>query len=395
MPESKHAPKFVVLDFFRGLLALWVAACHLRGCTLVDFSSLNNPNWFHKKFYFFTGLGGESVICFFVLSGFFVGGSILKKGKGFKFDEYLVLRLNRLWVPLIPNLVLTLIVSLIIDRFYPDVLTGKYQYLWHTGPSPQSIYSHSLVRFLENVFFLQGIVSTEFGVNCVLWSLAYEFWSYMVFPCFFIFFGGRRGLDGRAKKCFIGILGCTMFYFVFKKWFVGFFVWLIGVATFYAASRYSQKPNWILFLGSVAIWLGVLGCGKTLNSQRTILIDYNLIVGLSFAIVCWLSSNLSVSTVIGIGRVFKKSAELFSNISYSLYLNHFLFVLMLASMSYRQTKSQPDLVGMLTFLIQLSLIVAISYGLWFLFERNTYKARDYILKNLSRRGNALKSPQSF
>jgi peptidoglycan/LPS O-acetylase OafA/YrhL len=392
MPQSKHKSKLVMLDFLRGLLALWVAVCHLRACTLVDFSSLNSPNLFLKIFYFFTSLGGESVICFFVLSGFFVGGSILKKAEGFKFDEYLVLRLSRLWVPLIPNLVLTLIVSVIIDRFYPDVPRGNYYYLWHTGPSLQSVYSHSLGRFLENVFFLQGVVSSEFGVNCVLWSLAYEFWSYMVFPCFFIFFWGRKGLDSIAKKYFIGILGFTIFYFVFNKWFVGFFVWLIGGAAFYATSKYSSKHNWILFASSVGLWMGILGFGKTLNSSRTLLIDYNLIVGLAFSIVCWLSSNLSVSNGNEIGRAFKKTAEFFSNISYSLYLNHMLFVLVLASVSYRHSKSQPDVVGIFSFLIQLSLIVAISYCLWFLFERNTYKVRDYVLKILLRRRNALKSP---
>ena len=381
-----------MLDFLRGLLAVWVAMCHLRACTLVDYSSLNSPSLFHKIFYFFTSLGGESVICFFVLSGLFVGGSIFKKKEGFKFDEYLVLRLSRLWVPLIPNLVLTLIVSLIIERFYPDVLTGKYYYFWHTGPSLQSIYSHSLVRFLENVFFLQGIVSYEFGVNCVLWSLAYEFWSYMVFPCFFILLGGRRGSDSLAKKCFIGILGFVIFYFAFSKWFIGFLVWLIGVATFYISLTCNHKSSWVLFVGSVIIWMAVLGFGKTLLPNRTLMIDYNLIVGLAFSQVCWFASDLSVSSLTGGGRIFTKIAKFLSNISYSLYLNHILFILTLASICYRQTKSQPDVVGISLFLIQLSLILGGSCCLWFLFERNTYKVRNCALRILMRRQNTLKSP---
>lgn len=392
MPQSKRNPNFVMLDFLRGLLAVWVAMCHLRACTLADYSSLNSPSLFHKIFYFFTSLGGESVICFFVLSGFFVGGSILKKKEGFKFDEYLVLRLSRLWVPLVPNLFITLIVSLIIERFYPDVLTGKYYYFWHTGPSLQSVYSHSLVRFFENVFFLQGIVSSEFGVNCVLWSLAYEFWSYMVFPCFFVLLGGRGELDSSAKKCFIGILGCAIFYFSFNKWFVGFFVWLIGGAAFYISLKCNHKSSWMLFVGSVIIWMAVLGFGKTLHNNRTFIIDYNLIVGLAFSMVCWFASDLSVSSMTGLGQVFTKIAKIFSNISYSLYLNHILFILTLASICYRQTKSQPNVVGISWFLIQLSLILGASFGLWFLFERNTYKVRNCALRILMRRQNTLKSP---
>ena len=47
-----------------------------------------------KAFYFLTGLGHQAVIIFFVLSGFFVGGSILKNLENFSFKRYFTTRLT-------------------------------------------------------------------------------------------------------------------------------------------------------------------------------------------------------------------------------------------------------------------------------------------------------------
>lgn len=71
------------LDFVRGLSSIAVCAGHLRAALFVDFSQLSTPSLAQQVFYFATGLGHQAVMVFFVLSGFFVGGSILKSGANF------------------------------------------------------------------------------------------------------------------------------------------------------------------------------------------------------------------------------------------------------------------------------------------------------------------------
>src|SRR5450432_1788095 len=109
-PSARH--KYIWLDLIRGLAALEVLMQHLR--TLVFQNYWDGPTSFFKKiFYFITGFSHESVIVFFVLSGFLITGSIVNARKKGTFSSlnYGLDRLVRLWIVLIPGLVLTLIVD--------------------------------------------------------------------------------------------------------------------------------------------------------------------------------------------------------------------------------------------------------------------------------------------
>ena len=65
------------LDLVRGLSALLVMLGHLRSFLFLDFGELHGAGVIAKLFYFCTGLGHQAVMVFFVLSGYFVGGSVL------------------------------------------------------------------------------------------------------------------------------------------------------------------------------------------------------------------------------------------------------------------------------------------------------------------------------
>ncbi|WP_417901010.1 hypothetical protein [Bacillus sp. CSS-39] len=73
--------------------------------------------------------------------------------------EYLINRLTRLYVVLIPSLVLTFILDRIAvnyfgEKGYTDVITN-------------------IQGFLGNLFFLQNIFVPVYGSNAPLWSLNY------------------------------------------------------------------------------------------------------------------------------------------------------------------------------------------------------------------------------
>ena len=77
---SAHPPsdgRLPHLDMIRGLAALEVCLGHLRGFFLVDYGQTQG-GLAAKLFYTLTGMHHQAVMIFFVLSGFLVGGSVIR-----------------------------------------------------------------------------------------------------------------------------------------------------------------------------------------------------------------------------------------------------------------------------------------------------------------------------
>jgi peptidoglycan/LPS O-acetylase OafA/YrhL len=180
VPRSiKHGSDLV--DVLRGLAAFLVMISHARNFILVDFGE-GAPSIFRAIFYLATGLGHFSVVIFFVLSGFLISQSVsrIDRRDPDSVLAYVIARCTRLWVVLLPALLLTafwdcLAKSLTHSGFYH----GEMQY-FHSGPrGPIEL---DILTFIENAAFLQTIVGPVYGSNTPLWSLACEFWYYLAFP---------------------------------------------------------------------------------------------------------------------------------------------------------------------------------------------------------------------
>src|SRR5437868_5279704 len=96
------------LDLVRGLSALAVMAGHLRGLFFVPFDQANAPTALIGAVYFLTSLGHQAVVVFFVLSGYFIAGNVLRSlaDQSWNWRGYLTRRLVRLSIVLIPALLL-------------------------------------------------------------------------------------------------------------------------------------------------------------------------------------------------------------------------------------------------------------------------------------------------
>jgi len=174
------------LDALRGVAALGVFTSHWRDCFFRDYSQLHVHNPLIAAAYFMSGIGHEWVIVFFVLSGYLVGGSVLRQtlqGR-WSWSEYALHRLTRLYIVLIPALLLGGAIDLIGLRLFgtSDVYTAHHgMKLMLEAPA-----SHLTVgTLLGNYVFLQVILVPVFGSNGPLWSLGYEFWYYIAFPLLF------------------------------------------------------------------------------------------------------------------------------------------------------------------------------------------------------------------
>jgi peptidoglycan/LPS O-acetylase OafA/YrhL len=178
------------LDLARWLAALLVAGGHLRSFVFVDANSAGNVNVLWKPFYYLTGLGHEAVMVFFVLSGFLIGKHVydmVAAGK-WAWADYTIKRLSRLWIVLIPALTLNALWDYIgIHLYHGSLYAGLLSDINHSTPSTQNVpLIYEFDTFLANALFLRTIVAPTFGTNTPLWSLANEFWYYVIFPLGFL-----------------------------------------------------------------------------------------------------------------------------------------------------------------------------------------------------------------
>ena len=181
----------VWLDLIRGLSAILVMLGHLRGFIFVDFGQLQSPSIFSKLLYFSTGLGHQAVMVFFVLSGYFVGGSVLGglKAERFRWSGYAVARLSRLWVVLVPALLVTLVFDQLGSHLNPSAYAGEFGDRFMSGPGPDASADNGFIVGLGNLLFLQTIV-----VQCMARMVRYGAWrTSFGITCFFPFLRFRSG----------------------------------------------------------------------------------------------------------------------------------------------------------------------------------------------------------
>lgn len=361
-----------MLDLLRGIAALLVCAGHIRNFLFVDFGSVENLNLFDKLFYFLTGLGHQAVIVFFVLSGYFVGGSVWKKlnQDNFRWGDYAITRLTRLWMVLIPALLATLafdhLGKYLIDSVGYD---GKWHGLLSSGPG-LGISSIDLTptTFLGNVFFLQTIAVPVFGSNGPLWSLANEFWYYLVFPFVAI------ALHKLTSSSWLIFAGVVALYFCFPAAIVGgFLFWLMGWLAAVAAERIVGRMDGRHVLVSLALFFMALVGTKLFK----LLSGFNgdLLVAVPSVILLLVFPSVKLSN-----RLVVHGASVLSDMSYSLYLFHFPFVAFCWFVFIAPIQLQPTLSSYVGFFALLATTVIFCFAMWWLFERHTNRVRT-LLKN--------------
>lgn len=370
MPVSKS--RDILLDFVRGFAALLVCAGHLRAALFVDYSSADSVSYLSKMFYFLTGFGHQSVMVFFVLSGYLVGGSILYKKEIF-WGEYLSKRIIRLWIVLVPALVFTYLIDSYTRVLDENVLLGIYYSTINSGPSVNTPYSSTFVTFFSNLLFLQNVNMPIFGSNGPLWSLSNEFWYYLLFPLLLVTF--RKG--NRNKVIYLIVVG-LLFYWLPIHILEGFVVWIFGVIAFHVNRKgyLNKKLAPILFL-MFGLALLISRAGGSMMPNQWV---EDIIIGGLFSLV--ISCQFRFENV---NKVIKKGILLLSDISYTLYLFHFPLVILIYTMFFSKKQMEFSLGGLCVYIMIILCLLIVSYLFWFLFERNTWKlqkiAEGYLISN--------------
>jgi glycosyltransferase involved in cell wall biosynthesis/peptidoglycan/LPS O-acetylase OafA/YrhL len=379
-PETRRYP---ALDLIRAVAALAVAGSHWRNLFFQDYDKLQLPSLFGQAFYFLGGLGHQAVIVFFVLSGFVISNSIhasIEKGS-WSWRNYLVSRLTRLWIVLIPAILL----GVLLDHLGVATLQAGGIYssagFGHIllGTEPDQL---GLAVIGGNMLFLQTILVPTVGSNSPLWSLANEFWYYLTFPILLLAYQRGQSAPRRVGYTLAGLAILALAGPAISQYFV---IWLMGCAVFYSApalQTLSQKAaRQIFWLGGVLIMAFLFAT----RSHRWVAIgDFgqDFILGLAVALTLFGAAKLLPAAGTSMwGRISLALAQP----SYSLYLLHLPFLVFVASRLFASNSDRwaPDL-RHLVYGLGIGTVCALYVGaLYRLTDANTGRVRRWVLRGLA------------
>lgn len=363
------------LDVLRGLAALLVVVSHARALAFEPYSFLapgTGREAYWQAFYFCTALGHQAVVVFFVLSGFLIGRSVLMAMDGGRWSwaGYLASRMSRLWLVLLPSLLLTAVLDYVaLSEDSKGFYFGKMFSYLNVGPGPGSA-NWELVTLAGNALFLQSIYLPVFGSNGPLWSLSYEFWYYMMFPMLVLAIGGSV----RVRPVWIvaifllGIgLGPQLLSYGL--------LWLTGVAAYLLARRLGTRawrPTAIHHV--VAILLFASGLVVT---HLKLLSDYAGHLALSIATALLVIVLAAIPARV---HMVARPFQFVSRFSYSLYLAHFPVIAFLWVFVLNYSKHVPGASALLAFLFLTVVALLVAWFMYLMFESRTDTVKFWLLR---------------
>jgi peptidoglycan/LPS O-acetylase OafA/YrhL len=337
MPRKLSAAASDSLDLIRAVAACAVMVGHLRTFFFVDFAHLSHKSWPLEALYFFAGFGHQAVIVFFVLSGFLISSTVIRShvlGK-WSWRDYAVNRATRLYVVLVPGLLL----GFLWDRVGSWLFAARGIYansLSDLGPAVP-LKNLTLGNLLGNLLFLQTILCEAFGSNGPLWSLANEFWYYVLFP---VALGAALAWARRSFRMAIPLtcLAVLIGIFVGRGIMIGFLTWLAGCGLVFLHSKIQVRSR-SAALGMLcffSVLAGVTLAVARIRQWDPVLSDLEL--GFVFTLFLFALLQYQVHEN---SSPYSAVAHRFAGFSYSLYVLHFPLLLFFRSWLVPSERWQP------------------------------------------------------
>ena len=376
----------VHLDALRGLAAISVMYSHWWDAFYANYDTLpHNP--LLSAAYCYSQFGHAWVIVFFVLSGYLVGGSVLRAvvERRWSWRSYLLIRCTRIYVVLVPALLL----GGTLDWAGMHQSGADLIYTGHSGMGAlyYNVYSSlTPTAFVESLIFW-GLGAPGFGSNGPLWSLSLEFWYYMAFP--FLVFALYKTQRHRART--LNALALLAWAAFVGGYTVSLFpVWLAGVIILFLPrlpqrSPWNRKEMQFFVLGLSTV---LLLAGFVLKAQGLLFPDSSVTVGRSHwhppisdlllsplvILLVWAILNCCTRTLSGAYVWLAKRA---ADSSYTLYLVHVPALVFLKAFLHLP-RVAPTWQS-LPFHLSLFLVVfAYAQLAYWLFEKNTDRVRAWL-----------------
>ncbi len=352
------------MDAMRAILATAVAFSHAWLLLVRDF--LPGDPAIGQLGYFLAGFAHSAVVLFFVLSGYWVTRTVVRRAQdGWSWRTYLIDRLTRLWLVLIP--------ALLLGGALDALGVFVFKTPTHLGETATWVLRKDVAAdlspliFLGNAFFLQFDIHA-FGTNGPLWSVAFEFWYYLWFPALW--------LELRYRKSSLALLTLVLGLYTPALAF-SFLTWLCG-SLLYSATRIFPDLGRRQALPILAVATPLLGISLLWSRSKGFGVEDLLLAG---AFALFLHGLILLDPPRS--RLAAALARFGSRASFSLYAIHFPILALLAGLLVGHQRLAP---GWIAMGISLAL-VAIAVVTATLFARAT-EARTESLRRYLLRGRA-------
>jgi peptidoglycan/LPS O-acetylase OafA/YrhL len=382
--ELPRGTSSVHLDALRGLAAISVMFSHWWDLFFANYESVPRSNLLLSAVYVYGSFAHGWVIVFFVLSGYLVGGSVLRarRNGAWSWRTYLLTRCTRIYVVLLPALLFGC--ALDWAGMHQPGAEPIYSGKPGTGALYYDVYPGMTRKdFLADVFFLDIHRESRFGSNAPLWSLSHEFWYYIGFPFLVVAVTKSEKSWVRFANAF-AVLAWAAFVGGFKL--VLYLPWLAGVLIFFLPSLPVWRP-WVRRL-LVASGLTLLLVGFTLKARGLLFPDNSITLGrnhwhppisdivLSPVVVflIWVLLHYATSPL---QAVYVWLARHAAASSYTIYLVHMPALIFLA-VYLRLPRAVPNWQSLPLRLALFAAVLLYAQGVYWLFERNTDKVRRWI-----------------
>jgi peptidoglycan/LPS O-acetylase OafA/YrhL len=366
------------LDALRGFAAFSVLLNHWRDAFFVDFSALHQHSLVGAAVYLAAGLGHQWVIVFFVMSGYLVGGSVVRSVSADRWSwrSYLLARCTRLYVVLLPALLL----GGMVDWAGMHTRGTAAVYNGQSGMHALTEDVHSTLTsgtFVENGIFLQtislpgmhGKTIPTLGSNGPLWSLCNEFWYYMGFPLLVLLVARGRSRRVRAL-CAAGL--------VLWVWFVGSTIALLGIPWLMGVLVAVLPPFPVRrsLTRGAAIGAGLLfvAGGLVVAKMHEGSLLFDTILGVAVTLLIWITLHCATAPL---PAAYVRVAQRAARSSYTLYLVHLPMLIFLKA-SLHLPRAVPDWHSLLAGTAILLLVLLYAQLVYQIFERKTDRIRNIL-----------------
>lgn len=357
-----------IINALRGIAALYVVLNHARGMLFTDaveYAQKVNPKsawswweWFNIVVMQHTNLSTESVILFFVLSGFSIAHSLSGNPS---FTEFYKRRLIRLYPTYVLGILFAIFAFNVVRHIAPDVF-----YTSVDGDLPQKIYYDA---YMQPLTILKNLLydPTDNFITVQYWSLPLEVIFYLIAPFFITNF--RLYTIFTVGLYTIGwILKGYVYYGIFTdpipfQFFIdyGIYFW-VGVLMYRNKDKLlsTYKPNkLVMYLLVFIIFEIAVICKSYLWGQI-----HNKMTGFMMIAICYLLLFGFLKHTIRI-----KWLEKIGEYSYTLYVSHGGSLYIVCGLAYY--------LGIGFFNINLLYIWYIGVGISLLFAYLLYWVAEY------------------
>lgn len=354
------------LDLARGLAALLVATGHIRAHFFGLYSEATIQDFWAKLFFLFFGLGHESVMLFFVMSGLLIAPKFLNPSAAYGdyLAKYAVARLSRIYIVAIPALLLSIAVAWTAQGIWG--FSHSYQ---GDNCRPSGADLGAALLFLNN-----GFVETICSLG-PYWSIHNEVFYYFLWPAIaLLFLLPARTAHRIVALAFLAIIGGALFVldeFDTHNTLLLFPIWVLGGLSVLVRRIPGPFVLWAALAFSALI-------GPSLIPGNSSFLIEAYVLGIFFTLFFIAARDGPLP-----GPKVRRTARWLADISFSLYLTHIIMLNFVQTMlHYSFEVSFPMSIrswsGLALFIALTVVVLAFAQLAYLAFERNTPKVRRYL-----------------